>query len=804
MSDAPDSWVLLLTAGDLLEEDALLRLERAIADAGSDTKLIYLDHDEIEPGGNLINPHLKPDFNHDLLLSYPYMGRAVAIRTDWARSLLANSGGCFDVKLGYRLALQALSEVGAAGFSHIPTPLVHLTQAEPAVFCTTSEGWQMLADILAGHLRLTVPGTQVLEGPGPGTFHVVFPLVRTPLVSIVIPTRDQLPLLSRCIESLLEKTNYPNFEVLVVDNDSQTLEAREFLAALEQLDPNRFRVLRAPGPFNFSRMNNQAVQAARGEFILMLNNDTAALQPDWLSHMVRHALREEVGIVGARLVYPDGHLQHAGIIMGLRGPAEHPCLGLESTASGYLFRAQVQQNFSAVTAACLLVSKALYQSVGGLDEATFGVSYNDVDLCLRVGQSGKRIVWTTLATLLHEGNASQKSSIEAINPEQKLARFSREQAGMYERWPQQIANDPAYNPNLSLTKQGYELETNPLLRHSTHQDVGRHRVIAFPADIQGCGHYRIIQPMLTMLDADLCTGGVSTDMMDLNLILRSGADTLVFQRPYKDQGLERLRALSSLKGVKKIYDADDVESRLPIKSAHHALVSKDTRGRVTKAIGLCDRLVVSTPALANELAGTNDDIRIVPNRLSPSMWGAAPPSRTSQPHPPRSGKPRVGWAGGVSHQGDLEMIADVIKELAEEVDWIFFGMCPDVISPYVREFYAGVPALQYPKRLMAQDWDLAIAPLEANPFNECKSNLKVLEYGWCGIPVVCSDITPYQGDLPVTRVKNRFKDWRAAILEHLGDLEASRRQGQALQEKVAAEWMLTGKNLQDWHTAWTG
>src|SRR5690606_7215543 len=156
------------------------------------------------------------------------------------------------------------------------------------------------------------------------------------------------------------------FEILIVDNDSQTAEAKVFLSGLESLDPERVRVLRAPGPFNFSRMNNMAVEQARGEFILLLNNDTATVQADWLVHMVRHALRPGGRSVGAGLLYPEGKVQHAGVIMGLRGPAEHPCLGLPSDAPGYMFRAQVAQNFSAVTAACLLVSKAVYQEVGGL------------------------------------------------------------------------------------------------------------------------------------------------------------------------------------------------------------------------------------------------------------------------------------------------------------------------------------------------------------------------------------------------------------------------------------------------------
>lgn len=797
-------WTLLLNEGDTLEADALLLLEHTLARIGTDaTRVVYFDHDEVDAADVSHTPHFKPDFNHDLLLSYPYMGRALLVRSRWARPYLAAADGQFNLALAYRLALQAHSESGSASFVHLAALIAHLRSDEPTVFANTSEAWQDLAQISASYLETTSPGTQLIEGPAPGTFHLLYPLARTPLVSIVIPTRDQLPFLSRCIESLLEQTNYPNFEVLVVDNDSQTREAQEFLAGLAQLTPDRIRVLHAPGAFNFSRMNNLAVQEARGEFILMLNNDTAALQPDWLTHMMRNALRDDVGIVGARLLYPDGQLQHAGVILGLRGPAEHPFLGLDANDPGYLCRAQVQQDFSAVTAACLLVRKSLYQELGGLDEIAFGVSYNDVDFCLRVGQTGKRIVWTPLATLLHEGSASQKNSIEASTEEMKVARFTREQASMYQRWPKLIANDPAYNPNLSLAEHGYEIETNTLLRFDKLQGLTEKRVLAFAADDHGCGQYRILQPLQAMREAGLCTGGASPEMLGPNLVLRSGADTLVFQRPNDDISLDILESLIPLKGIKKIYEVDDNLSRVPLKSAHHQLMPKNLRSRITKAIGLCDRLVVSTEALAHELAGKCSDTRVILNRLPPAMWGKTPPSRPAAAKRPPSSKPRVGWAGGVGHLGDLEMIAEVIRDLADQVDWIFFGMCPDSIRPYVHEFYEGIPTLDYPKALMAQDWDLAIAPLEANPFNECKSNLKLLEYGWCGVPVVCSDITPYQGDLPATRVKNRFKDWRSAILEHIADLDASRRMGLALQEKVAKDWMLTGDNLQSWYAAWT-
>ncbi len=797
-------WTLLINAGDTLESDAIFRLESVLQGAhNTSALLVYADHDELSDGSPA-NPIFKPDFSYELLLSCPYIGRAIIVRNQWAsHHLFAHEGQVFDLVTAYRLALQAVVDGGHQALVHVPSLLLHLDRSEPAVFCTTSESWQALAGVLASHLESVLPGAQLLEGPGPGTFYVVPPLTRTPLVSVIIPTRDQLEFLSRCIESLLDKTEYPNFEILVVDNDSQTEDAKGFLNGLERVDPSRIRVLRVPGPFNFSRMNNLAVAQARGEFVLLLNNDTAALHADWLSQMMRHALVEGVGVVGARLLYPEGTVQHAGVIMGLRGPAEHPCLGLKADEPGYMFRAQLTQNFSAVTAACMLVSKATYDEIGGLDEGIFAVSYNDVDFCLRVGNTGRRIVWTPLATLLHEGSASQKAAVEAIAQDNKVKRFTREQIAMYERWPQMIASDPAYNPNLSLMECGYEVETNFLLCDDPRKGITEHRIVAFAADNTGCGHYRIYQPMKAMLEAGLCTGGASPELFGPNLALRSGADTLVFQRPFSDGEQALLDSLLPLKNIRKIYEVDDDLSRVPLKSAHREHMPKDIRSRMIRSIGLCDRLVVSTDTLAHQLRGSNDDIRVVLNRLPPAMWGDAPPAK--QASEPATNKPRVGWAGGISHQGDLELIAQVVRETADQVDWIFFGMCPEVIRPYVKEFYAGVPTLDYPKRLMelAQSWDLAVAPLEINPFNESKSNLRLLEYGWCGLPVVCSDITPYQGDLPVRRVKNRYKDWRAAILDAVNERDASREMGQLLQKRIHADWMLKGDNLRGWYEAWT-
>lgn len=223
---------------------------------------------------------------------------------------------------------------------------------------------------------------------------------------------------------------------------------------------------------------------------------------------------------------------------------------------------------------------------------------------------------------------------------------------------------------------------------------------------------------------------------------------------------------------------------------------KDILKSLRQGLRFVDRFVVSTQPLAEAFVGLHEDIRVVENRLPVEWWKGLSSRRR------RGRKPRVGWAGGVSHTGDLDLIVDVVRELAGEVEWVFMGMCPDAIRPYVNEFHGGVDIEHYPAALASLDLDLALAPVEQNLFNECKSNLRLLEYGACGFPVICSDLVCYRGNLPVTRVKNRFRDWVDAIRMHISDLDATAQAGDHLREAVYRDWMLDGENLERWRKAW--
>jgi len=732
----------------------------------------------------------RPDFNLDLLLSLP---SGMARHWLFRRGALLELGGfdaVFSQALEFDLIVRLIEQKGIAAIGHLDEPLL------------IADAFSLLnvpdeVNVLERHLqRRGYPDSKVITEL-PGRYRLVYGHAEKPLVSIIIPTKDQLPMLQRCVDSLLEKTAYVNYEVLIVDNNSETPEALAWLAGVEAMGEEKVRILRYPHPFNYSAINNMAAREARGEYLVLLNNDTAVIAESWLDELLNHAQRPEVGIVGAKLLYPNGRIQHAGVVLGLCGPAEHVFIDEPMDAPGYMQRLQVDQNYSAVTAACLMVRKSIYEQVGGLDES-FTVSYNDVDFCLKVREAGYLLVWTPHAVVMHEGSVSQ-TKVDKNTPLAKRKRFISEQDAMYAKWLPQLARDPAYNPNFSLVQPGgfkladTQISWRPL-------DVWRPLpvVLAHPADTMGCGHYRVMQPFNALREAGMVDGALSVGLMHVVDLERYNPDAVILQRQIGEERLEAMRRIKAFSRAFKVYELDDYLPNLPMKSVHRQHMPKDIAKSLRRGLSYVDRFVVSTEVMAESFASFHSDIRVVKNRLDPRWWSGLPVSarRTSK-------KPRVGWAGGSSHTGDLEMIADVVKELAGEVEWVFFGMCPEKLKPYVHEFHEGVAIESYAKKLASLNLDLALAPVEQNLFNECKSNLRLLEYGACGFPVICSDVRCYQGDgLPVTRVKNRFRDWVDAIRAHINDLDSAARAGDELRAAVLNGWMLEGENLEAWRKAW--
>lgn len=784
-------WIYLLGAGDRLTPHSLLLLAERFA-AYPQWLACYGDEDSLL-GERRQSPIFKPDLNLDLLRSYPYPGSTLAFRRD----ALLDAGGFQNQFAGLAsidLLFRLLERVGLGSIGHIDEILVHKRESL-GEWLIRADVAPHIAPVVAAHLQRLGVAHRMQRGSLAVINRITYLHAEQPLVSIVIPTKDQLSLLQRCVESLVRLTHYPNYEVLIVDNDSQAEDARAWLADLESRGEERLRVLRYPHPFNYSAINNAAIAQARGEYIVLLNNDTAIIDGGWLDALLNHALRPEVGIVGGKLLYPDGRVQHGGVVLGLRGPADHPFVGETAEAPGYMHRLQVDQNYSALTAACLMIRKSVYLDVGGMDEERFKVSYNDVDLCLKVGVAGYLLVWTPYAVLMHESNVSQ-NTVDTTALDAKVLRFRGEQAHMYDSWLGKIAHDPAYNKNLVLEGTGFAFSSSSITPWYPFAQRHLPFVLCHPADPYGCGHYRVLKPFQALEAAQLIEGATTEMLLTPVELERLSPDAVVFQRQISEVQINVIRDAGSFSKTFKVYELDDYVLDLPSQSQHRAHMPKDLGERLPVAIGLCDRLVVSTQPLAEALSSMHSDIRVVENRLPLQWWGGLQSYR-------RVGrKPRVGWAGGASHTGDLAILVEVVRALAHDVEWVFLGMTLNDFKPYTHEFHSGVAIGDYPAKLASLNLDLALAPLEYHLFNECKSNLRLLEYGACGFPVICTDIGCYRGDLPVARVANTAQAWITAIREHLADLDATARRGDELKAQVLRDWTLEGAHLEEWRRAW--
>lgn len=457
---ATGDWIALFDHDDLLHPYAFYWVALAIH-KNPDCKLIYTDEDKIDESGQRHDPYFKPDWNYDLFLSQNMFSHLGVIKKD----LLSSVGG---FRVGYEgsqdhdLILRASEHVTAEQIFHIPKVLYHWrVHEESTAKSSSTKPYAVIAGekAIQDHLkRKNIAGRVSFEGYG---YRVKYSLpARLPLVSLVIPTRNGLSLLQQCITSILEKTTYKNFEVIVVDNGSDDLETLEYLEALKQ-KPN-FMILRDDRPFNYSQLNNLAVKHANGEIIGLINNDIEVISPDWLSEMVSHSLRPGVGAVGAKLLFPDGRLQHGGVILGVGGVANHAHLFSPGNHHGYFGRMSVIQEFSAVTAACLLIKKSIFEEAGGLDEVNLTVAFNDIDFCIRVNKLGYRNIWTPYALLYHHESATRGQDVA---PE-KRARFVREVEYMMTTWGGDFVSDPFYNPNLNLDFPDFSLSKSHRLAKS--------------------------------------------------------------------------------------------------------------------------------------------------------------------------------------------------------------------------------------------------------------------------------------------------------------------------------------------------
>lgn len=763
----------LINSGEVFTAAGLMSVAQALVGIQS-CRALYADEAMRFADGN-IELLMRPGLNLDLLLSFPAsMARHWLFNRETWQRLGGFATWCpqaFELEFILRLIENAAFE----GLSHVSEPLII---GDALIMQDSLQQRQAIEQ----HLRNRgFDGAQV-GSSGPGCYTLDYGHAKAPSVSIVLAVNDQLAYAQRCVETLLENTTYNNYEVLLLDGGSQDTSVISWLHGIEQLSSKLLRVARFPAELSVETMYNQAANQSVSEFLLFLDSRVGVTGADWLQQMLNHAMRPEVGCVGAKLVASDGKISHAGLLLGQQEVVSNCFKGLPANDPGHANRLQVDQNYTALAAECLMLRRELFVAVGGFDEQM--QPWANVDLCLKLHQAGYLNVWTPRVQLLI-------SEVEA--PPVSLEQEDR----LYERWLPTLARDQAASLNLCAVSEGIfcfadsDLSWRPLSALKALPTV-----LAYPSKAADGSFYRIKAPFYALREQGQLEGVLSSRMLSPVELERYAPDVIVLNRQVDNVDIEAMRRMKAFSSAFKVYDLDTYLPHLGLTDPYRKRAPGDVLASLQRGLSYMDRLLVPSAFMAQVFDGFCAEIRVLENRLVPRSWASVQGMR-------RQGeKPRVGWVGTVGNASELEVIAEVIKALASEVHWVMFGACPAHLRDFVHEFHETVGMEQYPAKLASLNLDLAVVPLDNSLFNRCKSNLRLLELGACGVPVICSDVEPYQGLLPVKRVDNRFEAWMDALRAHLADLDAAAALGDYLQSCVRRDWMLDNCALTDWHDSW--
>lgn len=452
LSIAEGEYVGLLDHDDLLTPDALYEVVKAVNEKGR-PEVLYSDEDKVAADlSEHFQPHMKPDFNKDLLRSNNYITHFFAASAELIRSV----GGFrkeYNGAQDYDLILRCTER--AEKIVHIPRILYHWrvhkasTADNPA---SKMYAYDAGKRAIEEHLKRCGERAQVSHMKDLGFYRTEYQVEGNPLISIIIPNKDQIQMLDKCLRSI-KKSSYKNYEIIIVENNSVE---EETFVYYKKIESEKIKVVFWPDEFNYSAINNFGVKHARGTYLLLLNNDVEVITENWLEKLVSNCQRKDVGIAGAKLYYPDNTIQHAGIVIGIGGVAGAVFVGMPRKYTGYLHKASIQQELSAVTAACMMVKRSVYEELGGLEEQ-LKVAFNDVDFCLRARGKGYLVVYDPEVELYHYESRTRGTE----DSKEKVRRFQSEIEYMRSHWLELLKKgDPMYNPNLTLTKWDYSLKNN--------------------------------------------------------------------------------------------------------------------------------------------------------------------------------------------------------------------------------------------------------------------------------------------------------------------------------------------------------
>jgi len=782
-------WVLTLEAGVRLAPNALVELAIA-AKSYIHGFLIYADEDILNPEGVQVFPNFKPAFNKELIRCTNYVGSSVLFK----KNIWCEAHFPITAHEIYKYLISSTLNNHASNIYHVAGVLFHGTGHVNAA--TENLEFEVARNTLMSHdhAKAVKPLDRL------GTWLVEYEKTQTRNTTLVVPTGVQPGYMRQMLESL-QKYTCPNLAKILLVCKASDWEEVDFALRDIAMDTPIEIITYQDSEYNHSRALNLAIEKVDSEYVWVCDDDMEFIHPDTLGVLLSFAQQDDVGCVEPRLMSTQGteaRLASGPMVLGVQGACAAYTGEMQlPEESGYFSRLQLTQDVSTVSGHCFAFKKSLWQLLVGFDEQEFSLRFSVLDFCIRLNQQGYRHVWAPLANALHQGGRSLQKRLGDF--EFKVAFAQKEVAEktkLLERWGQQLANDRFYNRNLSLVKP-YDVESNIVIDWVPNRK-DRLRVLASPLT-SGAGQYRVVEPLEMLQDQSLVQSSVILPMVNKQTrvlqpveLIRANPDTLILQHSVDDVQLSLIEQYKiALPKVNVVQMVDDLMGYVPEKHPSRRFQSREGHLRMSEAIKKSDSMIVTTEPLKLHYEKYLSNVKIIPNCLA-KHWFELEVKKTKRE------KLRVGWIGAGQHQGDLEIINEVVKALADKVDWVFMGMHTAEVGVHIKEFHPFVSISEYPNKMASLDLDIAVAPLEDNFFNSCKSNLRLLEYGAMSWPVVCSDVFPYQtNNPPVIRVKDSVADWLDALNKLIDDESERSRLGQALNK-----WVVNNYTLSNWAPEW--
>lgn len=780
-------WVVEIPVGCKLDA----RISKALSSVDGDTHAVFFDDDQYTDDGTRRSPRFKPGNNPAALTSSDLSGPLCTRRQAW----LKTGGTWIRTDAPWFAKLLALSEqYGWKAVRHDQRILVSLHES-------TQRATESCLLALVSHLMTHHPGTEVVP-LSEESWRTRPPLPSPPpCVSITIYSEGNLDLLERCLQSLSSRTSYPNWQFCIALNSpSDDHDLNCWLGDLDKY-PNFVGIFPSNHQDSPLHAINRAAAESNTEYLCFLNENAVIIQDCWLEELVRSCTPEGIAGCSPRLIQPGSALiENAGSIIGLCGMTGSPYQGERNIKyGGYLDLIHSPRDASTLPSACMLIRSTAFRAVGGLNANAYTNQTGMQDICLQLLDSGYRLLYTPAATIATVTELPPPID-HSLETQARLAQKAEQNhLELQKTWWPKYSHDPFWNRNLSLSQSTPALEL-AYFADWYAEETDKPKILAHPLP-NAQGNYRISNALYALRKQQR----VSTCIWEqtfysapryhtVSELSRLNPDVHIVQHYINDKALAAMNEWHKLRHRPfTIYTLDDVITKLDPSNPFFKNFSSDSRNRLKYALSRCDRMVVSTDFLAELYKHLNPDIRVVPNRLEMEKWLPLRPTKRT------ANKPRIGWSGGTTHQGDLMLLEEVIKQTRDEADWVFFGMCPNEIRPLVAESHPFVALNDYPAFLASLSFDIGVAPLADTIFNRGRSNLRLLELGILGIPVVCTDIEPYRNS-PACLVSNTVESWVSALRERIHDTNGREEEGRRMRRWVMEHFLLEN-HLDQWLAA---